>query len=70
MTPVRLIPAAPQSRVKHSTTEPLRSLCVTLQYKDNFFHDNVGNEGCILSFYNLLCVDADPVLSVMAGGMG
>ena len=27
MTPVRLEPAALQSRVKHSTTEPLRSLC-------------------------------------------
>ena len=26
MTPVRLQPAALQSRVKHSTTEPLRSL--------------------------------------------
>ena len=26
MTPVRLEPAAPLSRVKHSTTEPLRSL--------------------------------------------
>ena len=26
VTPVRLEPAAPQSRVKHSTTEPLRSL--------------------------------------------
>ena len=26
MTPVRLEPAASQSRVKHSTTEPLRSL--------------------------------------------
>ena len=25
MTPVRLEPAAPQSRVKHSTTEQLRS---------------------------------------------
>ena len=24
--PVRLVPAAPRSRVKHSTTEPLRSL--------------------------------------------
>ena len=32
--PVRLEPAAPQSRVKHSTTEPLRSLihiCVLFQ---------------------------------------
>ena len=28
MTPVRLEPAAPQSRAKHSTTEPLRSLCL------------------------------------------
>ena len=26
MTPVRLEPAASRSRVKHSTTEPLRSL--------------------------------------------
>ena len=26
VTPVRLEPAAPRSRVKHSTTEPLRSL--------------------------------------------
>ena len=26
MTPVRLEPAAPRSRVKHSTAEPLRSL--------------------------------------------
>ena len=26
MTPVRLEPVAPRSRVKHSTTEPLRSL--------------------------------------------
>ena len=27
VTPVRLEPAAPLSRVKHSTIEPLRSLC-------------------------------------------
>ena len=27
VTPVRLEPAASSSRVKHSTTEPLRSLC-------------------------------------------
>ena len=26
MTPVRIEPAAPETRVKHSTTEPLRSL--------------------------------------------
>ena len=28
MTAVRLEPAAPQSQVKHSTTDPLRSLIV------------------------------------------
>ena len=28
VTPVRLKPATPRSRVKHSTTEPLRSLSV------------------------------------------
>ena len=30
MTPVRLEPAAPRSRVKHSTTEPLRSLVIVV----------------------------------------
>ena len=30
MTPVRLEPAAPWSRVKHSTTEPLRSLVIVI----------------------------------------
>ena len=31
MTPVRLEPAASRSRVKHSTTEPLRSLSLALE---------------------------------------
>ena len=35
MTLVRLEPAAPRSRVKHSTTEPLRSLFKGLCYKMN-----------------------------------
>ena len=30
MTPVRLEPAAPRSRVKHSTTEPLHSLVIVV----------------------------------------
>ena len=30
MTPVSLEPAAPRSRVKHSTTEPLRSLVIVV----------------------------------------
>ena len=33
VTPVRLEPAAPQSRVKHCTTEPLRSQMQTLMYQ-------------------------------------
>ena len=33
MTPVRLEPAAPRSRVKHSTTEPLRSLFPQILFK-------------------------------------
>ena len=35
MTPVRLEPPAPRSRVKHSTTEPLRSLLQGLMYTVN-----------------------------------
>ena len=34
VTPVRLKPAAPQSQVKHSTTEPLRSLKQMLKLMD------------------------------------
>ena len=37
MTPVRLEPAALRSRVKHSTTEPLRSLQVVVRH--NLFFD-------------------------------
>ena len=49
MTPVRLKPAAPRSRVKHSTTEPLRSLNIgcyknakigTLQILERPFQEN------------------------------
>ena len=36
VTPVRLEPVAPQSRVKHSTTEPLRS---PMQLLMSFFGD-------------------------------
>ena len=39
MTPVRLEPAAPGPRVKHSTTEPLRSLtCMFGGLKKNMYH--------------------------------
>ena len=36
MTPVRLDPAAPRSRVKHSTTEPLHSLLEVRADNRNF----------------------------------
>ena len=32
MTPVRLEPAAPRSRDKHSTTEPLRSPFIPMEF--------------------------------------
>ena len=32
VTPLRLKPTAPRSRVKHSTTEPLRSLFILIDY--------------------------------------
>ena len=58
MTPVRLEPAALRSRVKHSTTEPLRSLslCVCLAV---CVHEFIN--GCLLEFmcvywYVLTCV--------------
>ena len=37
VTPVRLEPVALRSRVKHSTIEPLRSLCLWIFFKMNFF---------------------------------
>ena len=37
MTPVRLEPAAARSRVKHSTTEPLRALLTVLCILKTFY---------------------------------
>ena len=53
MTPVRLEPAAPQSRVQHSTTEPLRSLFDN----DHFinFHRSKNNEPAPLAHGNFWC---------------
>ena len=41
MTPVRLEPGAPRSRVKHSTTEPLRFL--THAYDEQKRYTHIGN---------------------------
>ena len=42
MTPVRLEPAAPQSRVKHSTIEPLRSQFVNFESKFRLYKINAS----------------------------
>ena len=49
VTPVRLKPTAPRSRVKHSTTKPLRSL--SLQLAVTVSHISVVHgvlKGCII----------------------
>ena len=49
MTPVRLEPVAPQSRVKHSTTEPLCShIYVWLKKEFEIFH----TIGAYITFIN------------------
>ena len=51
MTPVRLEPAAPRSRVKHSTTEPLRSLkrSVHLNVLLNIYKQNITSLSFLVS---------------------
>ena len=48
MTLVRLEPAAPRSQVKHSTTEPLRSLrAISVHAKTTLFdYNNFHMEDC------------------------
>ena len=53
MTPVKLDPAAPRSRVKHSTTEPLRSLIMLIAYEERTQANTISadpeiffSEGC------------------------
>ena len=52
MTPVRLEPATPRSRVKHSTSEPLHSLCLSLTVQLlSFIPDPILQDVCLfLSF--------------------
>ena len=54
MTPVRLEPAAHRSQVKHSTTEPLRSLnrSIIKRYYIGPYNHNV----CITFFFKILCI--------------
>ena len=45
MTPVRLEPAAPWSRVKHSTTEPMCSLFANSEDPDEMQHNAAFHQG-------------------------
>ena len=54
VTPVRLEPAAPRSRVKHSTTEPLRSLNVKILFANKLRGDLITfstEKYILLNFY-------------------
>ena len=55
-TPVRLEPAAPRSRVKHSTTEPLRYLSIMcIKYsKSNLLGIFGGSLGISFSYFGQL----------------
>ena len=61
---VRLKPAAPRSRVKHSTTEPLRSLfCEKLYFNTNTLLNSLPVSGVIcrllIAFANSFDPDQD-----------
>ena len=63
MTPVRLKPAAPQSRVKHSTTEPLRSLVdLVVSIFSLFIYKTRPN-----SVLDLHCQNTDCILTYLLG---
>ena len=82
MTPVRLEPAALLSRIKHSTTEPLRSLWTEigiriyheLSKQDCLFWDATGSEvqkcnGANVLYYELVCIHLvkdQPAIPVVA----
>ena len=46
MTPVRLEPAAPRSRVKHSTSEPQRYQCACLEFVSLLIPMSYVSKGC------------------------
>ena len=51
MTPVRLEPAAPRSRVKHSTTEPLCSLVFKVYQQNTLADGPKGHLNCEYIFH-------------------
>ena len=63
MTSVSLKPAAPQSRVKHSTTEPLRSLDMDSTWC--LINAYTINAVCLFgSFFGLRCGKPEDLLSL------
>ena len=57
MMPVRLEPATPRSRVKHSTTEPLRSLSrlsimlvFNPMYSNGLSHTDISNKDGLVHY--------------------
>ena len=51
MRPVRLEPAAPRSRVKQSTTEPLRSMVISCQSLKCILYSCLMLQLCLKMFY-------------------
>ena len=67
MTPVRLEPASLRSRVKHSTTEPLRSHIVIADYYVKFQSSCATLMSFYLEFYQKQSACAEPESFVRGG---
>ena len=65
MTPVRLEPAALPSRVKHFTTEPLRSQVINVRYI-NCSYNNVAKGICLLDKKAFFCLNRKEIMQVRA----
>ena len=59
VAPVRLEPAAPWSRVKHSTTEPLRSHILTEKALINKFHPPRASNSKLITKLSLKSLTAE-----------
>ena len=68
MTLVRLEPVAPQSRVKHSTTEPLRSLARLIHINKIFTtkarRSEASQDDCLPIKLTQLCVEPQPRVGI------
>ena len=56
MTPVRLEPAAPRSRVKHLTTKPLRSRKKTFTMETNPMNPDQTAQRSSLVWVHIVCI--------------